>query len=257
MKNTTVAIFLTSSLVTIVLPGCSTSFKNADTESIANQINTADLLYSQCLNDVVARPEFSKITNKFILVSTYDNATISKTLNKKPTKSDIQTLMSWLSSTQRCTALELQEYGRIDPVLALNLSRVEKIKLQSYQGLLSSNSTTQFNNEQRNFFNNRMLAIRDWVATLDNRVAETRSNYEWSTSQENYNYVNAAVGKISKYQASALIKEIDQLQEAQGRLSVAQVDYANSTPGYQPVKISNTSCTYGKTGDFVCRDIDF
>lgn len=254
MKTISITALLTTILFTV---GCSTSFKNADTQSIADQITTADQVYSQCLSDVLTQQKFSKLTNKFILVSSYDFSSISKSIDKNPTKGDIQTLMTWLSATQNCTTLELQEYGRIDPVLALNLSRVEKVRLESFQGLLKSSTVSQFNNEQRNYFNNRMLAVREWAATLDNRVAETRSNYEWSTSQENYNYVNAAVGKISRYQASVLIKEIDQLQEAQGRLSVAQADYANLNPGYRQVKIANTSCSYEKTGDFVCREISF
>lgn len=257
MKFFSITKLLTSLLITVSLPGCSTSFKNPDNQSIANQISTADQLYSQCLSDVLIQPKFSELTNKFILVSSYDFALISKSIDKYPTKGDIQALMSWLSATQHCTALELQEYGRIDPLLALNISRVEKGKLESFQGLLKNNTTFQFNNEQRSFFNNRMLVVRDWAATLDNRLAETRSNYEWSTSQENYNYVKAAVGKISRYEASVLTKEIDQLQEAQGRLSVAQVAYANLNSGYRPVKIANTSCGYDKTGDFACREIDF
>lgn len=257
MKLSSITTLLTTSLVAVTLAGCSTSFKNDDTQTIAVQIQNADQSYSQCMNDLFTNQKFSKLANKFILVPSYDSAQISRSMDGNPSKNDIQGLMSWVSATQNCAALELQNIGRIDPALALSISRVEKSRIESYQGLLKNKKTRQFNNEQRDYFNNRMLAIRDWAANLDNRVAETRSNYEWSTSQENYNYVKAAVGKISRYQASVLIKEIDQLQEAQGRLSVAQVDYANSNPDYHSVKIANISCTYDKSGDFMCREIDF
>lgn len=256
-KNAAKKTLILSTLSASILCGCATSFNVAKTPFVAKQISAADEAYSQCMSNVLSSGSYSRINKRFILLSSYDYVSISKTISINATKDEIQMLMDWFSNTQSCTAIALEQYGRIDPDLALKISRNENDRLTSYKELLNNKNTLQFNNEQRNFFNNRMLIVKNWAANLDNRTAELNSNYEWSVTQEDYAFVNSAVGKIPRYQAEATINQIDQLQVAQGKFSVAQSDYANLNPSYRLVKIMNTACSYNQNNNFVCREIYF
>lgn len=243
--------------LTLMLTGCATAFMEANPSRVSDEVVAADEAYAKCMDDALTTGNFSRIQTRFILVSTYDYSAILKQNRIKPTQSDIQSLMDWFSKTQPCTAMALEQYGRIDPELALNISRTDKARTASFNALLSNKNTGQFNSQQRNFFNDRMLAVRNWAANLDNRTAELNSNYEWSLTQEDYAFVRSTVGKIPRYQAEVFLKQIDQLQVEQGKLNVAQSDYTNLNTNYKSVKIMNTSCTYDKNNKFICRQIFF